>query len=807
MKRPLFNGVVMFALGEVICIMSGKAVYIGTLFCVLIFVGIFYCIIRKYFGISIVLAMGIAGFVVMYLCMNSPIRNTLLINENSATYSSAKAVWANVNVSGKVKDIEESIYGYNIVIEIKITRINNSYCGFSGVVKDRYNVILFGYKHEIRIGTKIQAEGTLRLPEKSSNPGGFDSLSYYESNDIFFILDTDSIIISDRSYSYFSEALRNAGKWGTERLKNICAPETASIYEGILFGNRKSVNEYIKDLYQMSGIAHILAISGLHISIVSGFLYRLLRKINVSVWTASALSIFAAIMYGAMSGFGISTVRALIMLTIAILGNRLGKSYDMLTGLAIAVFLILINNPMSIKNQSLILSVCAIFGVCLGIRTIKIIMKGRAKRYFKRHRLMKKIAEGFIMSVCINAVTFPVIAYMYFEIPVYSFILNIVVVALMTVVVYSGFMGILMSVFSLQIGRAVISIGAMTLDFFRHAAEICLKLPFSVINTGRPFVWCIVGYYMLLIFILSVTDKKTGEYIFSHIRLGIDRRKWRKLRYMCAASACTLFIIIMVCIQIFKNKEMLVFLNVGQGDGIIVSTHGGTIVVIDGGSSSEKAEKLAEYTLKPALKSLKMADVDFWVVTHGDSDHVNGLIYILENYEMSNINIKCILLSKYAKRTEQLDKIETLAKRNDISITYLDAGDRIKENDAEIVCCHPDKNFICDNTNDSSLALSYSSPTMSCIFTGDMGEAATHYMFSHNSELLESSYMFLKVPHHGSSGSLYEPLYKLCSGQNAIISCGENNVYGHPHSEVTDCLKQYGIRYYRTDENGAVIVR
>ncbi len=188
MKRPLFNGVVMFALGEVICIMSGETVHIGTLFCVLIFVGIFYFAVRKYFGISIVLAMGIAGFVVMYLCMNSPIRNTLLINENSATYSSVRAVWANVNVSGKVKEVEESTYGYNIVIEIKITRIKNSYCGFSGVVKDRYNVILFGYEHEIKIGTRVQAEGTLRLPEKSSNPGGFDSLSYYESNDIFLSL-------------------------------------------------------------------------------------------------------------------------------------------------------------------------------------------------------------------------------------------------------------------------------------------------------------------------------------------------------------------------------------------------------------------------------------------------------------------------------------------------------------------------------------------------------------------------------------------------------------------------------------------
>lgn len=535
-------------------------------------------------------------------------------------------------------------------------------------------------------------------------------------------------------------------------------------------------------------------------------MYLILRGLRAPFWLSSLLSLLGAVFYGAIAGFGMASVRAVIMLVIAIFGERLGKSYDMLTGLGIAVLLMLVYNPMSIKDQSFILSVCAVSGICLGIKVMRLIMRRkRIKKYFKKHRLIWRLAEGVIMSLCVNIVTFPVIAYMYFEIPLYSFLLNLFVVPLMTVVVYAGFIGILLSSVSVFAGKLVIASGALILNIFERLAECFLKLPFSVINTGKPGIWFLIFYYLILIFILAVSDNKICEAFFVRMRLRLDRRKWRRLRVIFSLGMCTLFLAATICVRLI-GRERIVFLDVGQGDGIIVETPGGTVMVIDGGSTSQSAENLAEYTLKPALKALGMADVNFWVVTHGDTDHVSGLMYILENYEMSNISIDCILMAGYGGNTKKLEEIKLLAEENDIDTVYLGAGDRIEDGSAEIVCCHPDKDFVADGTNDASLALSYLSSDLSCLFTGDMSEASLDYMLTKNSALLQREYMYLKVPHHGSKTSMYEPLYNFMKGGTAVVSCGKDNSYGHPHNEVLEKLKEYGCSIYRTDESGAVCI-
>lgn len=797
----------MFALGEVICIMPDKAMPAGALFCVPVFICAIFLLIRKHFEEAAVLAMGIAGFAVMYFQLARPINVCLLPADNADVHYDTEDVWAKVRVQGIVKSVEESNGGNNIVIEVNVTDIRKSYCRFQGSIRDKYRVIVFGYEGDVRAGTGVTAEGTLTLPEKPSNPGGFDFLSYYNSKGITFILDVENIVFDSSQRNYCLDLISTVRKWGTGQLRKICDKKTASVYEGIIFGNRRAVNVASRKLYQVSGIAHILAVSGLHISVVSGLVYLILRGLHAPLWISSLLSVLGAVFYGAVAGFGMASVRAVIMLVVAIFGERLGKSYDMLTGLGMAVLLMLIYNPMSIRDQSLILSVCAVSGVCVGIKVMRLIMRRkRIKKYFKRHRLVRRLSEGLIMSLSVNIVTFPVIAYMYFEIPLYSFLLNVFVVPLMTVVVYAGFIGIALSAVSVYAGKLVIASGALILNIFEWLANMFSKLPFSVINTGKPGIWFIIFYYLILIFVLAISDNKIGEAFFARMRLRLDRRKWRRFRVVLSLGICTLFLAVTICVRFLINRELIIFLDVGQGDGIIVSTPGGTVFVIDGGSTSESGEGLAEYTLKPALKALGMADVDFWVVTHGDTDHVSGLMYILENYDMANISIDCILMAGYGDNSEKLDEIRLLAEENGIDTVYLDAGDKIEDGSAEIVCCHPDKGYVADGTNDASLALSYLSSDLSCLFTGDMSEASLDYMFTKNGDLLQGEYMYLKVPHHGSKTSMCEPLYNLIKGRTAVVSCGKDNSYGHPHNEVLDKLRQYGCSVYRTDESGAVWV-
>lgn len=807
MKRPLFHGAVMFALGEVICIMPDKTMPSGVLFCVPVFICAMFLFIRKHFEAAAVLAMGIAGFAVMHFQLVRPINVCLLPKGNAGACYDTEDVWAQVSVQGTIKSMEEGSGGYNIVIEVNETEIKQSYCGFQGSIKDKYRIIVFGYVGYVRAGAGVTAEGTLTLSPKPSNPGGFDFLTYYNSKGITFIFDAENMVFDSGSHNYSYALVSAVKKWGIRQLSKICNKKTASIYEGIIFGNRKAVDAESRRLYQVSGIAHILAVSGLHISVASGLIYLVLRGLHAPLWLSALLSVLGAVFYGAMAGFGMASVRAVIMLVVAILGERLGKSYDMLTGLGIAVLLMLIYNPMSIRDQSFILSVCAVSGVCLGIKILRLMMRRKKiKKYFKRHRLVKLLAEGLITFLCVNIVTFPIIAYMYFEIPIYSFLLNLFVVPLMTVVVYAGFIGIIFSAVSVFAGRLVIAPGGLVLNMFEWLAKIFSELPFSVINTGKPGIWFIIFYYLILIFVLALSDNKICEAFYARMRIRLNRRKWRRLRAMLSLGICTLFLAVIICVRILIGRERIVFLDVGQGDGILVSTPRGTIIVIDGGSTSEGGESLAEYTLKPALKALGMADVDFWVVTHGDTDHVSGLMYILENYDMSNISIDCILMAGYRGKSERLEEIRRLADENGIDTVYVGAGDKIEDGSAEMVCCHPDKDYAADGTNDASLALSYLSSDLSCLFTGDMSGASLDYMFKKNADLLQDEYMCLKVPHHGSKTSMYEPLYNLIQGRTAVVSCGKDNSYGHPHNEVLDKLQQHSCSICRTDKSGAVCI-
>ncbi len=778
----------MFALGEVVYIMIGKTVLSYMLIGMFICVGVFFYRICKRAAYICVFAMPLAGFICIgngYVCDR--------LMELRYRESAGDGTYI------KLQGIVDEVSGGNEKCSIVIKTV------------DGCRVIAYGVDCDLKKGQEILVMGNAVCPSRPTNPGAFDFVTYYKGRNICFSINIDQLTLLDASYNRMWQKLVNIRMWGIHRLEAICENGCAE-YKGILFGDKSSISDRNMLIYRRSGIAHILAISGLHISIVSGFIYMLFRKMYMPTWLSAFTAIMTAFLYGALAGFGMSTVRALIMLTVAMLGNRLGKSVDMLTGLAAAVFIMLIKNPMSIMDTGMLLSAGAILGVCMGAYINKCLLNnGRIKKYFRKHRAAKYIMSSVIVSISINIVTFPIVAYFYYELPMYGFIINLFVVPCMSLVVVLGVVGIILSMLSLSIGRAFITPGIGLLKIFKKISEITLKLPFSTANTGKPSMWQIIVYYTILLVILAIMDRHMKEKLIRFLEdkrfKKIDRRKFTKIQHGLVILILCLVVNITICIPFIKNRESFVFLDVGQGDGVLISTPHGTVIAIDGGTVSMEGENLAKYILSPAAKSLKMADIDFWAVTHGDLDHVNGLIYILENYDVYGINIRCILLSEHVVCNDAINKIVTLSENNKIPIRYMNVGDMVTDGSADIVCCHPDRSVETEDTNDASLGLSYNGEKLSGLFLGDMSEEAIAYMFLHHGTLLENSYTCLKVPHHGSKNSLYEPLYADGKGEMAVISCGKNNLYGHPHSDVINMLTNEHIDIYRTDIHGAVIIR
>ncbi len=788
MKRVLFWAVVMFALGEVIYIMVGETVLscvlIGTLICVGVFLGK----TQKRMAYIWVCFMSMAGFINMGSRCGCDRLEKLVKREceGEDTY---------IELQGTVDEVNKTKSGCNIIIKSD----------------DKCRIIVYGVDSELKAGQEVFVAGNTICPSAPTNPGAFDFAAYYRAKGICFSVAVDKLTVTDASYRKGWELLENIREWGIQRLEEICTSGCAE-YKGILFGDKSSISDRSMLIFRRSGIAHILAISGLHISIISGCVYVILRKLYIPTWISSLTAIMAAFLYGTLAGFSMSTMRALIMLMVAMLGERLGKSFDMLTGLAAAVLIMLIINPMSITDTGMLLSIGAICGVCLGTYINReILYYGKIKNFYKKHKAAKYAIGSVVVSMSINMVTLPIVANAYYEVSVYSILVNLLVVPCMSIVVTLGFGGILLSVCSLPLGKAVIAVGGWLLRLFKEIAAFTLKLPFSTINTGRPLAWQVIVYYMILLAILAITDRHMKEKLiwflenkrFKHV----NRKRFALFQHVAVIAVLCIAVGITICFYSVKRLERFVFLDVGQGDGILVSSPRGMVLAIDGGSSSMEGENVGKYVLAPAIKSLKMADVDFWAVTHGDMDHVNGLISILENYDVYGIKIRCILFSRHVVYNEAIDKIITLANENKISVSYLEAGDMVTDGSADIVCCHPDSSFDTSDTNDASLGLSYQGDTLSGLFLGDMSGDAIQYMFIHHTGLLQNSYRCVKVPHHGSKNSMYGALYTDNKVKMAVISCGKNNLYGHPHNEIINMLKEEGIDIYRTDKHGAVIVR
>ena len=324
-----------------------------------------------------------------------------------------------------------------------------------------------------------------------------------------------------------------------------------------------------------------------------------------------------------------------------------------------------------------------------------------------------------------------------------------------------------------------------------------------------------------------------------------------------------ILVILLTALYEYANLDRsfgTVFLDVGQGDGILIRTEQGTSILIDGGSTSN--QRVGEYVLLPAIRYYGMSELDYVFVTHGDADHISGIEYLL-NAEHIGVRIRNLVLAKYGDR-QGLANIETLAKEKNINVVYMEAGDKIQEKQnpdmagLTLECLYPsgstlkakqvvereadsiaeakqvvereasgitdDKkiaigldNAITANVpgeeatgsgldaNDLSMVLLAKYDGRKILFTGDAGSMVEKRLILEKSILL-LEIDALKVGHHGSHSASSKGFLQTTKPQYAIISCGKKNHYGHPHEETLMQLQTIGARVYRTDQCGAIIL-
>ncbi len=784
MKRPIFVLLLVFVLGEVIAVLKlNIAVFIP----VILIMVIIKIITKKHAG----------GFVVIFLFISLGFLNT------NNKMLQRDVAWKLGNIEGEgqgsVDKILKTQYGYNVYL--KNALINNRECG---------NIIAyFQSEPDLKIGNKIYLKGKIQQFEVARNKGNFDSKKYYLSIGITTKIAVKEYYVSDDNYDFLRDKLCTLREYVVGMFSKLCDTNgkdkwlygnKAGIFSAILMGDKTELDQEIKDLYSLSGIAHILAISGLHISLIGMFLYSLLRK-RFSFATSSALTIAVVTLFAITSGMGIATIRAFVMFILKLIGEILGRKYDYITAISLSALILLADNPFIIINSGFQMSFCAMI-------TITIIWP----KVVYLINIKSKIANSIVFSLCIGIFMNPVIAYNYFQLPTYSFMLNIIVVPLLGIVVISAIAGSGMGFLSILMGKTALTPGCLILEVYTFLCENVLKIPGAVIVVGKPTIKIIVLYYMVIVFFLfcftlvrknyekdcnikEMIDENGKKVISSQIIL----KKQRKFDFKIRLAVIGISILSGFFIYYTPSKGLdIQFMDVGQGDGIFIKADDGTTITIDGGSSDVK--NVAKYRMIPCIKASGTGVIDYAVITHADKDHISGIEEILNMNTENGLTIRNLVMPHVSYEDEAYDELLTAAKTKGIQVLYIKEGDTMKLGKVEIKCIHPDGKYISDNRNDYSTVLSLKYENFSALFTGDIPAEIEKSIINK----IDNNYTILKVAHHGSKYSSDMEFLKKVMPAYSVISVGEDNSYGHPGTETINKLKSLNSKILRTDLSGEI---
>lgn len=700
------------------------------------------------------------------------------------------------------KEKTTAIYLKNVtILTLNKKQINSTEVG---------KVILYDKNsNNLKIGNKIYLTGTLQKFQEGTNPGQFNEYLYYKSNNIDYKVFVENLKIINKKYDFLGENLRKIRGKFSEIYQNILGEESGVICAMVL-GEKSAIDIDTKELYQKNGIAHILAISGLHITMIGMFLYKILKKIYLPNETVIPLAIMALILYAKMTDAGISTNRAVLMLAISLFGKLIGRTYDLITAMCLSGSITLLQMPLQITNSGFLLSYGAVFAIAvvypvlhdiflpeetektklqrktnilnlnfISFRKKDIKEKQEGKRKKAVRQAVLKLLDGLLLSLSINLVTTPVLLYFYFDIPIYSILLNLCILPFLSMLLGIGILAGCIGMFSIPLGTFWGGSIYMILRLYEVLCNIFLQLPYSIITVGRPDkISCILYYGGLFLFLLCYS---------------CYQKKWTLL-----------FGLSMLSVFYHPNPSRLTvtMLDVGQGDGILIENVTGKTFFIDGGSTSVK--QLGKYRISPCLKSKGISAIDYACVTHMDEDHISGLIELMEKCNFAgNIKINNLVLPDTSLKDEPYQNMVDLAASKNIPVIYLKKGDKLRNGDLKFTCLHPYKDFATDNRNNYSTVLWMQYGNMDMLFTGDVSDEGEEAIIENGLPECE----VLKAAHHGSKYTNSKKFLEQVLPKYAIISAGEDNRYGHPHIETLERLEAVGAKIFCTINCGAIEVQ
>lgn len=628
-------------------------------------------------------------------------------------------------------------------------------------------------------GVYCNLAGSLAQPSRARNPNSFDYQVYLQRKGIFWTFEPKAISPSycTKPKGNLVTLLKRVRHQEVNKLEEKLDKELAAIFAALLFGDRNLMDPEMEEAYSNTGTVHLLAISGLHVALLTGMCFAFLLRVGMTREKAEFILIIILPAYAVLTGLAPSVNRAVLMLMLLLIARRLKLRITPLDAISVAFLLLVLIAPYTVYQPGFQLSFGVSFALVLSAETII-------------NRFQSYLSKLIVVSFVAQLASIPILLSYFYEISLISVAANLIFVPLFSFILLPLVLVTYLSgIFFPFVSELFLPLVEISISFANTMSTSLAVLPLSSVVIGKPNAFMLMLYPTIyLLFFIN----------------------WEKDRGKKTLSVFLLLPIIPIVFQLLlpylSPYGKVVFVDVGQGDSILIRLpHNRANYLIDTGgvitfSKEEWEQKKAPFDtgediLVPFLKSEGIRKLDKLILTHGDMDHIGGAPALL-----SEVSIEEVLLPISNERTEMERRIREIAKTKQIKIKIVAAGVRWKVAEANFQVISPLEKL--EDKNEGSIVLWANFGGKRWIFTGDLGESGEKELVEKFSRM---DVDVLKVGHHGSKSSSSEDFLNAIQAEVAIISAGEGNRYGHPHAEVLERLKKHKVFVFRTDKQGAII--
>ena len=679
------------------------------------------------------------------------------------------------------------------------------------------------YNQKLEYGDVIEFNGTYNKPSSQRNYGGFNYSLYLKSQKIYGTFECSKInVISKNKGNLIKNNINSFKVYIKSILRANLSEEEANLCIGLVLGDRTNLDENIEEDFKTSNLTHMLAISGSHfvyIILALTYINKLIKRKRLG----QVFMLIIIIFFMNLTGNTGSVVRSGIMSSLTILASMFYRKADLWTNMSIAILIQVVINPYIIFDIGVQLSYGGVIGIALfnnaisncleycickmktRLRNVKIknnkACQNKNIRLFNKEmnygkvenikvnnkilkNLIKYIKESVSVTISANIVIIPIMMLNFNTISLSFVISNLLAGAILGIIIIYAFIIVFLSIIFQSFISPLFILLNIILKLLIFIAHICSLIPFSKIYVTTPNLIFIIIFY-ISIYLLS-------------------RRKYNKKVLITTTLIAILLNFIFPIIASKRNNLEINFIDVGQGDSTLIRVNNKSILVDGGGSSYGETFDVGKMTLLPYILDRGINKLDYVIISHFDSDHCQGLNFVMENMKVENA-----IISNLGQESKEYDTFINLAKNQGINLIFVKMGDVIKIGDATINILFPESNLITDNKkNNNAIVFKFIWKDFSILFTGDIEEKAESRIlniYSNNLSILQAT--ILKVAHHGSKTSTTKKFIEAVKPKIALIGVGEDNNFGHPNSGVIDRLESIDCKIYRTDKCGEITIK